>query len=76
MLSDLKILRPSRLTRRQLCGSNVDRNEIWRLMEQEEGIRRDDPSTWPVKCPIAKIFGPDQGEVRSPSVVFSFDRSC
>jgi hypothetical protein len=40
------------------------RERLWALMEEEHGVRRKDPASWPVKCPMAKIYGPDDGEVR------------
>ena len=40
------------------------REALWRVMEEQQGIRRDDPGTWPVKCPLAFIFEEGHGQVR------------
>lgn len=39
------------------------REKLWAIME-EAGVSRDDPSTWPVKFPLAFVFEEGHGEVR------------
>lgn len=39
------------------------REKVWAIME-ETGVSRDDPSTWPVKFPLAFVFEEGHGEVR------------
>jgi hypothetical protein len=56
------------------------REEVWKVMKETADIDKGDPATWPVKFPLAEIYGAKEGtpwaDVFTPRLRQAVDQLC